>query len=217
MENPLRPDIPDGLELFETMRVAQGTAQSLDLHLDRLCNSCRALGVPFSRVALSDAVHAVVGTEPSRLRLSLQLDGTHAITQTSLPPAPKKWRLGVAETRVEGTDFWRAHKSTNRAIYDDAREKMPEGIDELLFLNTADFCAEGTITNLFVDPGDGLLRTPPLSAGVLPGILRRRLIEARDARVASLCLGDLATAKTVFMGNALRGLIPVSLDIPAPT
>ncbi|KAJ56194.1 hypothetical protein ACMU_10605 [Actibacterium mucosum KCTC 23349] len=216
MENTVRPDIPAGLEIFETMRADQGGVALLSLHLDRMCETCRVLDVPFDRAVLTRAVLGAAGGTASRLRLTLQTDGRHRVDRFNLPPAPEGWRLGLAEARVDAGEFWRGHKTSHRAIYDTAREEMPEGIDELLFLNTAGHCVEGTITNLFVDPCDGLLRTPPLSAGALPGILRRKLIEARDARVAPLRLVDLTSARRVYVGNALRGLIPVSLDIPAP-
>ena len=50
-----------------------------------------------------------------------------------------------------------------------------------------------------------LLLTPPLGAGVLPGILRADLIAQGRAREATLTPGDLDG--TVYFGNSLRGLI----------
>jgi 4-amino-4-deoxychorismate lyase len=74
---------------------------------------------------------------------------------------------------------------------------------------------EGTITNIYVDPGDGILITPPRACGLLPGIGREVLIAARRARVGRLTPEDLASAKVVYVGNALRGLIPVDLPLPS--
>ena len=51
--------------------------------------------------------------------------------------------------------------------------------------------------------------TPPISRGLLPGILRERLIEEGQAIEAELMPEDLA--KGFFIGNALRGLIPARL------
>ena len=56
----------------------------------------------------------------------------------------------------------------------------------------------------------GLL-TPPLSSGALPGILRAELLETGQAREAVLTPPDLQSAKRLHVGNALRGLIPVTL------
>ena len=67
---------------------------------------------------------------------------------------------------------------------------------------------EGCITSLFVERG-GQLLTPPARLGLLPGVLRRSLIEAGRAVEAELTLDDLAEG--FLIGNALRGLAPARL------
>jgi para-aminobenzoate synthetase/4-amino-4-deoxychorismate lyase len=67
---------------------------------------------------------------------------------------------------------------------------------------------EGSWTSIFVER-DGVLLTPPLALGLLPGVLRRSLIEAGRAREAELSAGDLAQGFQI--GNALRGLMPAVL------
>ena len=67
---------------------------------------------------------------------------------------------------------------------------------------------EGCITNLFVER-DGRLLTPPAPLGLLPGVLRRSLIEAGRAVEAELRLDDLDDG--FLIGNALRGLVPARL------
>ena len=63
---------------------------------------------------------------------------------------------------------------------------------------------EGTITNVFVEK-DGVLITPPLTCGLLPGVLRQELLENGEAKEAVLTLDDLK--KGFYLGNSLRGLI----------
>ena len=71
---------------------------------------------------------------------------------------------------------------------------------------------EGTITNIFVDAGDGgALLTPAQSCGLLPGVLRADMLETGKAVEAVLSVGDLQAAKALFVGNSLRGLIRASL------
>ena len=67
---------------------------------------------------------------------------------------------------------------------------------------------EGSFTNIFVKRGD-LLITPPLALGLLPGILRRSLLESGRAMEGDVRLDDLSGG--FFIGNALRGLIPAQL------
>ena len=52
--------------------------------------------------------------------------------------------------------------------------------------------------------------TPPLTSGLLPGVLRQSLLDQGAAREAVLLPGDLERGD-LFMGNALRGLIPARL------
>ena len=53
--------------------------------------------------------------------------------------------------------------------------------------------------------GGGKLLTPPRSRGLLPGILRERLIEERRAEEADLIEADLVYG--FLIGNSARGLI----------
>ena len=67
---------------------------------------------------------------------------------------------------------------------------------------------EGSRTNLFVERG-GRLLTPPLSRGLMPGILRAKLIEEGRAEEAELTPDDLEGE--FYIGNIVRGLIPARL------
>ena len=67
---------------------------------------------------------------------------------------------------------------------------------------------EGAIANVFV-ARDGMLLTPPATLGLLPGILRARLIAEGKAREQELAVADLAGG--FLLGNALRGLMPARL------
>ena len=75
----------------------------------------------------------------------------------------------------------------------------------MLFCNERGELTEGARSNIFVRR-DGILLTPPLAAGVLPGILRAELIAHGEAREAMLTPDDLKGE--VLLGNSLRGLMP---------
>jgi para-aminobenzoate synthetase/4-amino-4-deoxychorismate lyase len=65
---------------------------------------------------------------------------------------------------------------------------------------------------------DGKLFTPPLSAGALPGVLRRHILATNPtAQESTLTLADLASAEAIYLGNSLRGLRQVTrLDTGEP-
>jgi 4-amino-4-deoxychorismate lyase len=112
----------------------------------------------------------------------------------------------VSEKRLSSDDPWLRIKTTNRALYDAERAALPKGVDEWLFLNEAGHVCEGTITNIFVTLANGDRVTPPVTSGVLPGILRQQLV-AQGWAERIVTPDDLRSAREIMMGNALRGLI----------
>ncbi|MGH1357063.1 MAG: aminotransferase class IV, partial [Thalassovita sp.] len=94
---------------------------------------------------------------------------------------------------------------TQRAIYDQARAALPEGVDEAVLLNERDEVCEGTITNICITTPDGERLTPPLSSGCLAGVYRQSLLNAGQISEAVLSLNDLRAARSINLINSLRG------------
>jgi para-aminobenzoate synthetase/4-amino-4-deoxychorismate lyase len=80
------------------------------------------------------------------------------------------------------------------------------GCDEAIFRNERNELTEGSRSNIFLRRGKQLV-TPPVSSGLLPGILRQELLETGQCVEGVLTPDDLQTADEVFLGNSLRGLI----------
>jgi para-aminobenzoate synthetase/4-amino-4-deoxychorismate lyase len=94
-----------------------------------------------------------------------------------------------------------------RAGYDAAiRAAEAQGAFDMLFCNGHGELTEGGRTNLFVKLA-GRWFTPPLAAGILPGVMRAVLLDDphMNAQEKSLTLGDLRDAEEVIACNALRG------------
>lgn len=198
---------PTLLRLIETMLFAgPGSVPDLDLHLDRLQMSASALDFTFDRAAVREQVIASADS-PGRLRLLAAPNGFVEVERSDLPDVPECVEVTLAPHPLDRDDFRRAHKTSDRTFYDDAR--TASGAFELLFIDQDGFLTEGSFTSLFVER-DGRLATPPLSRGLLPGILRRKLLESGQAYEADLRPEDLAQG--FFIGNALRGLIRAHLE-----
>ncbi len=200
MESTLRAgaDAP-GLKLIETF--GHGSAR-VGLHRARMAASAKALGWRFDPQAFD---RVVARTDPQlgpRLRLTLDCFGTLDLGQAPLPATAALWRVALAQERLLSTDPWLAVKSTRRAVYDAARAALPQGMDEVIFINERDEVCDGSITTVFFDRGDGL-RTPPLSCGLLPGVLRAEMACPPEVLLAH----DLPKVR-LWVGNSLRGLIP---------
>ena len=177
-----------------------GTAfPRLPLHLARLGTSAARLGWPAP--VLGDMLSGLPVT-PLRVRLTMDAAGSIAVQTAPLPPSKPLWTVALHPARLRSTDPWLGVKSTRRALYDTARVGLPASFDEYVFANERDEVCEGTITTVFFDRGEGLC-TPPLSCGLLPGVLRAELAVPE----AVLTLTDLPHVR-LWLGNALRGLIP---------
>ncbi|MEM9212315.1 MAG: aminotransferase class IV [Pseudomonadota bacterium] len=206
MEGALRGSQQPNLRVIETLgwRPHLGAVRRED-HLARAEKTCADLLVPFDRSEARDALQKISGDYALRVRMSWGADGL--VVETSpLSPTPEIWRCAPYSERLVSTDPWLQVKTTNRKLYDEARAARPQGVDEWLFLNESGHLCEGAITNIFVEDG-GVLLTPPLSDGLLPGVLRADLLRSGRAREAHLTLSKFARAKRAYVGNSLRGLI----------
>jgi para-aminobenzoate synthetase/4-amino-4-deoxychorismate lyase len=200
-------------DLIETMRFTpEEGIPLLDVHLERLRESTQALGFRYDRHALRNAIQALCfdAERPSKLRLVAARSGAFSLELTDLPAElPSPVICGVLPLPVDSSDWRLHHKTTERSFY--ARGlavAQAAGAHEALFLREDGLVTEGCITNVFVER-EGVLLTPPATLGLLPGVLRRSLIDARRAREAELTLDDLAGG--FLVGNALRGLMPATL------
>jgi 4-amino-4-deoxychorismate lyase len=187
-----------GLKLIETLMWDGRSAPRWPLHLARLRRSAALLGWDCPEVAPDGPA------TPARLRLTLDRTGRVEWQAAPLPPAKAEWRVGLAGARLRSDDPWLTVKSSRRGAYDQARAALPESLDEVLFLNERGEVCDGTITTVFFDRGQGM-RTPPLSSGLLPGVLRAALGCPEEVLLAE----DLPHVR-LWVGNALRGLIPAA-------
>ncbi|PST19843.1 hypothetical protein C7U61_15315 [Rhizobium sp. JAB6] len=205
----------EDFSLIETLRYEPETGfVRLRLHLARLQRSARRLGFSAPQNVLRKLEQAVTGAAaPLRVRLTLDRDGKTEVTTAPFVPLPPDtvWRVRIAATRLDSADKLLRVKTTRRAVYEAARaEYRPDEADEVLLLSEKDEVCEGTITSIFLEDGGGLFRTPPISAGLLAGVLRTELICQRKARVGRIRLEDLKD-RPLYVGNSLRGLIRAQL------
>ncbi len=201
---------PRCFDLIETMLFDPEQGMPLlNRHLGRMQASADALGFTLDRHDARNLLQAATFRldAPKRIRLLLSRQGKMAVEARDLPvraAGPALVRL--AALPVDADDFRLRHKTTDRAFYDEAR--LSAGCFEVVFVDPDGFLTEGSFTNVFVERG-GRLLTPPLSRGLLPGVLRAELIDSGRAVEADLTAADLAGG--FFIGNALRGLLPATL------
>ncbi|WP_395392190.1 aminodeoxychorismate synthase component I [Novosphingobium sp. BL-8A] len=204
---------PASFDLVETMRFTpEEGIPLLELHLERVRTSAETLGFSFDRHAVRNAIQALCfdADAPAKLRLVSARSGAYALELAELPAAfDGPVTVGVLPLPVDTGDWRLRHKTSDRAFYEAGLTVATNaGAQEVLFLRDDGLLTEGSFTSLFVER-DGMLLTPPAALGLLPGVLRRSLIEQGRAMEADLTLDDLANG--FLIGNALRGLMPAQL------
>jgi para-aminobenzoate synthetase/4-amino-4-deoxychorismate lyase len=203
-----------GFDLIEAMHFdpEQGIPL-LELHLERLKASAAELGFAFDRHEARNRIQALCFELETAAKLRLQLARSGAITLETQPlgdgALPEPVRCAVLSLPVVPGDWRLRHKTTDRAFYDRAREAARlAGADEALLLRPDGLLTEASHSNIFVER-DGVLLTPSVQLGLLPGVLRRSLLDAGKAREAELRLEDLEG--DFLLGNSVRGLMRASL------
>ncbi|MEL1252018.1 aminodeoxychorismate synthase component I [Aurantiacibacter gilvus] len=204
-----------GHDLIETMRFDPHEGMPhLELHLERMKASAAELGFSFDRHETRNRIQALCFEldRPAKLRLVLARSGAVTLETQPMPapladPAP----CVVLPHPTVPHDWRLRHKSSDRGFYEAALDvaKGVGAVEAILVRDNA--VIEGCWTNVFVER-DGMLLTPPLALGLLPGVLRRALIDEGRAQEAQLTLDDLEQG--FLIGNALRGLMPATLRVP---
>ncbi|MEM7666522.1 MAG: aminodeoxychorismate synthase component I [Pseudomonadota bacterium] len=195
-------------DLIETMCFTpEDGIALLELHLERMKRSARALGFEFDRHAARNQIQALCFEleEPAKLRLLASRSGATSLETGPMPPPFKDALKVIALPNPLDPSDWRlSHKTSDRGFYEDALTAAKSmGAGEAILVRDDGLVTEGSFTNIFVER-DGVLLTPPATLGLLPGVLRAYLIEKEQAREAELTLDDLTDG--FMLGNAVRGL-----------
>ena len=216
-QSPLRDGDTADFELIETMRWQPETGfLRFDRHLARLYGSAAELGFACDPQKIGAVLGKAVDGSRTAMRTRLALARNGDATASAQPYEPlaadKVWILRLARTRLDSQNTLLRHKTSRRQLYTHARsEYLVTQADEVLLANERGEICEGTITNVFADFGGGALATPRLDCGLLPGVLRAELLDEGRAEEAIYSYDDLKSAKALFVGNSLRGLIPARL------
>lgn len=216
---------------FEVLRTWDGIAVDLAAHLDRLYETASVLQlVAIDRRRLEEAVYKTIaaggagdhririvltrGEGPLSSRLAELGPGRAIVIVEPLPPAPVGLALAVVDwpvPRREGPGRKLLAYLDHVLAYELARAARA---DEAIRLDESGNAVEGSTSNLFAVLG-GTVQTPPADRGVLPGIVRARILAicARErilTRERALTPRDLRAADELFVTSSLRGVVGVT-------
>ncbi len=223
--------------LFETMPFYGGVPFRWAAHLARMEQGLKLLRIalPHSTAKLEGFASELIkvnGMPDCVLRLtvsrgsaargySIKLAQTPRVLMT-LHPLPKKsatgWRLTTSSFRVLADDPLNQLKTGSRVRSVLARAEAEErGADEALLLNERGEVTEGAATNVFCVQR-GVVHTPPLAAGILPGITRAVVFEicgelGMAISEKPMTPSDLFAAEGVFVTVSTSGIVEaIALD-----
>jgi branched-chain amino acid aminotransferase len=202
-----------GAVAFETLRSYGGVPFLLERHLDRFDGSIAALALPPAD-GVRDLLALAVGAAPPDHVLRVYRS-VHTLVATVAEVSGELDELrarGVALrtvdfgtpspllTRTKATSYAAAFAATRIAVEAGAYDALLVSGGRVLDAPTA---------NVWARFGD-TLRTPPVGAGVLPGVTRSFVLETVPVEEAELFVDQLLAADEVFITSSVREVMPVT-------
>jgi len=181
----------------------------LDAHLERL----RASAAYFDFAMDDERVRRELEQCASALRAASKvrlLLGRGGEVSVEAGPATVNRPVTVALARepVDSGDVFLYHKTTRREAYSGALASVP-GVDDAILWNERGEVTESTTANVLVRRG-GEWITPPVSSGLLAGVMRGELLREGRIREARVTLAEFAAADEIALVNSVRRWIPVA-------
>ena len=220
-------ELPSEVGLFETILITKGEPAQLMRHLDRLQHSANVFGITLSRDQVSQTIKTACSkcdkSKQYRLRVDLETNGFVSCKLTPLTLMNEKvkvfWAKDILpnpeDAIMHSGNVLLQHKVSSRDTYDLAWQTAQSlGGFDALFINEQGFVTEGGRTSIFIKSGDdNSWLTPPVTAGVLPGVMRSIILDdaSWNAHEANITIDDVKNATSIILTNALRGVIPAYL------
>lgn len=202
-----------GIGFFETILIMDGPCFLSD-HVKRINMSLEAFGIErrLTETCLSQLIHT---NSWQNTVLKIVISETNAIAITrSIPYTEKHYEEGFSLTQSTVTKSSRsafiAHKSLNYGENIWAlKAAKKEGYNDCLFSNEFGNITESSLANLFIIE-DGQLITPPLADGLLPGIIRSKIIENFEVKQEAITPERILKCQGAFLTNCVVGVIRVN-------
>jgi branched-chain amino acid aminotransferase len=198
--------------IFETIRTVETKPWALSRHMRRAVNSSlkRKTKLPNEEV-LRSCVDQLLKSEAQKtglLRLCFGSDGNWSAAHLEYQLVQDSASVWTHPTilPIEGIQLKTFPYNHRLEILEQARSA---GFDEAIVINTRGNVSEGAVSNLLVKIS-GQWFTPPLSDGVLPGVMRALIIENCDVAVRAIAATEIETIESAFLLSSLRIAQPIS-------
>ena len=195
-----------GSGIFETIKTVDGKPWALSRHMRRALDSANRVGITLPgeesfRSAISELLAAEVH-DVGALRVSFDIEGNWAAVHQRYEEKKDAARLTVVTNNEIGNGIpMKTFPYTDRLEI--LQEVNSRGFDEAIVLNSQGRVCEGAVTNLLLKINDQWC-TPPLSDGVLPGVMRALVIEYLQVQVRAIDKSEISAVQSAFLLSSLR-------------
>jgi para-aminobenzoate synthetase/4-amino-4-deoxychorismate lyase len=204
--------------IFESLLFARGMMLYSSDHCSRMAGAAAYFGFPFSKSLWAGCLEAEAKMlcrlrGAFKVRVFLDRSGRIASDHEPLEPQMRGRRATILLSKqpIETSSPFLFHKTTIRPWYERSMRIIRTGACfDVIHTNERGELTEGARTNLFVRL-KGVLYTPPIECGLLPGVLRRRMLASKKCRERILYPVELNRAEAVYCGNSVRGLVEVEV------
>ena len=201
---------PVGSGVFETIRTESLRPQLLSRHMRRVLLSARELSLSLpGEDHILDAIDQLLSAEPHPIgRLRLSFSTNHFIATHELYKDEQN-AMKVRTHHIDSQASSRKHKtfpySDNLQLLSQAKS---EDFDEVIVIDSLGRVTEGAVSNFaFRIKGEWI--TPPITSGILPGVIRALAIERCDVVVRDIYERDLGDCEGAFAMSSLKIAGPV--------
>jgi len=200
---------PKSTGIFETIKTIDGAPIALGRHMRRALKSSFELGITlpdeeFMRTEISRTIQE--NPYPiGRLRICFGQD-LFVISHDSYSELAEPAQLNFYSETVRNDIHKMFPYDSRFAIIEAAKN---EGFHDSILFNLQNEITETAVANLVLLI-DGEWCTPPITAGILPGVMRAIAIEECGVKVRTIHISEIPEVESAFMLSSLRIAQPVS-------
>ena len=201
-----------GAGIFETIKTVDGKAWALSRHMRRAVNSSARVKIVLpSEELVRESIATLLQVENHSnglLRVSFDVSGDWAAVHLPYAEVPSAAKVGTHPVPLvnDGVPVKSYPYNHRLEILEQARTN---GFDEALVTSSEGKICEGAVTNALLRIS-GIWCTPPLSDGVLPGVMRALVIENCDVIVRSIAVSEMKDIESAFLLSSLRIAQPIA-------
>lgn len=213
LKSEATPNYPLNLELLETILWSEDKGfVLLDSHLERMQNSASFFGFNFEFSKIQNYLRDISIGWKSKIRVRLLVSGDGGIRHEAFDftPSSRLLKLALAKSAINSKNIYLLHKTTERSIYNAALNALPE-YDDVILYNENNEVTETCIGNIAYRRAD-IWYTPPLSCGLLNGVLRQQLLAEGKLQEGILLVEELSRIDEIALINSVRGWCSATFD-----